>query len=220
MPTETVENYLKAIYVAQRDADSGEASVAGLASALGVTKGTVTSMVRKLTETGLADSERYAGIRLTAEGQRLALDVIRRHRLIEVFLVQKLGFDWAEVHEEAERLEHAMSRKLLDRLDAYLGHPAIDPHGDPIPAADGTVAERGGVALSELRGGESATVVRLGDEDPTLLEFAARHGIVPGAPISMMSVNPGGGTVLIRTPDGESVALSCDVAQRITVRRG
>ncbi|MGA1018835.1 MAG: metal-dependent transcriptional regulator, partial [Phycisphaerales bacterium] len=120
MASSTVEDYVKAIYLLQQDAPTGEATVARLAATLGVTKGSVTAMVRKLRDARLANAKRYGGIALTPRGRTLAIDMIRRHRLIEVFLVETLGFDWSEVHEEAERLEHALSAKVLDRLDAFL----------------------------------------------------------------------------------------------------
>ena len=160
MATSTVEDYVKAIYLLQQDAPTGEATVAGLAATLGVTKGSVTAMVRKLRDAKLANAQRYGGITLTAKGRRLAIDMIRRHRLIEVFLVETLGFDWSEVHVEAERLEHALSAKVIDRLDAFLGRPTIDPHGDPIPDADGRLESCGGTPLSDLARGARGVVAR------------------------------------------------------------
>src|SRR5512145_1617677 len=142
LPSQTVENYLKTIYVAQASSDDPASLVpmGQLASALGVVPGTATTMVKALAESGLVHYEPYMGVRLTAAGERLASLVSRRHRLIELFLVKVLGMSWAEVHDEAEQLEHAVSEALIERIDEMLGRPAVDPHGDPIPTAEGTIA--------------------------------------------------------------------------------
>ncbi|MEM8836404.1 MAG: metal-dependent transcriptional regulator [Planctomycetota bacterium] len=187
MPSSTVEDYVKSIYALQRDAPTGEATVARIAATLGVTKGSVTSMVRKLREARLVDAQRYGGIKLTKKGQTLALDVIRRHRIIEVFLVEVLGFDWSEVHEEAERLEHAMSAKLLDRLDEHLGRPAIDPHGEPIPDAHGRIDPDPSIPLTELEPDQSATIASIRDSDPALLERVKAIGLTPGTRVMLVS---------------------------------
>ena len=138
LASQTVENYLKAIYVAQVPEDEQSLVPMGqLAAALGVVPGTATTMVKTLAESGLAKYEPYMGVRLTPAGEKLAAMVLRRHRLIELFLVQVLSMNWSEVHEEAEKLEHAVSERLIDRIDEMLGRPAVDPHGDPIPGARG-----------------------------------------------------------------------------------
>ena len=142
LPSHTVENYLKAIFQAQTALADAEALVpmGQLASALGVVPGTATTMVKALAESGLVRYEPYAGVRLTPAGEKLAALVLRRHRLIELFLVKVMGMSWTEVHDEAEQLEHAVSDRLIDRIDEMLGRPAVDPHGDPIPDPEGTVA--------------------------------------------------------------------------------
>ena len=140
MPSLTVENYAKAIYQLAHATDDGAVATGQIAAALGVLPGTVTSMLKTLDESNLATYTPYEGVRLTHSGRALALRVLRRHRLIEQFLSQTLNLSWDEVHEEAEHMEHAVSDSLVDRIDAYLGHPSTDPHGDPIPRADGTVA--------------------------------------------------------------------------------
>src|SRR5688500_5319107 len=141
LPSHTVENYLKAIFQAQSVLRGAETLVpmGQLAAALGVVPGTATTMVKALSESGLVRYEPYAGVRLTPGGERLAALVLRRHRLIELFLVKVMGMNWTEVHDEAEQLEHAVSDRLIERIDAMLGHPATDPHGDPIPGPEGTV---------------------------------------------------------------------------------
>src|SRR6185503_21357710 len=144
LPSSTVENYLKAIYQGQSSLGQTARLVpmGNVAAALGVTPGTATTMVKALAESGLAEYEPYSGVRLTAAGEKLAGLVLRRHRLVELFLVQVMGMSWDEVHDEAEQLEHAVSDRLIDRIDDMLGRPEADPHGDPIPNADGLVKEQ------------------------------------------------------------------------------
>ena len=154
MPSLTVENYVKTISLIAARKVGGEAVGTGeLAQALSVSPGTVTGMLKTLSEANLATYTPYEGARLTPAGERLALKVIRRHRLLELFLVQTLDMPWDEVHEEAEHMEHAVSERLIDRIDAFLGHPAVDPHGDPIPRADGSLPEPEGTPLARLAEG-------------------------------------------------------------------
>lgn len=217
MPTSTVEDYVKAIYLLQQDSPNGEATVVRLAATLGVTKGSVTAMVRKLRESKLADAERYGGIKLTAKGRSLAVDMIRRHRLIEVFLVETLGFDWSQVHEEAHRLEHAMSGRVLDRLDAFLGRPTIDPHGDPIPDSNGKLAHPDQTPLADLSKGDKGTVARIADQDPSFLEFAGSHGLRPGTRISVVEVIPQAESISVKASRGQAVSLSFSAAKKVLV---
>jgi DtxR family Mn-dependent transcriptional regulator len=165
----TIENYVKAIYQIAAANKEQAASTGKVAEALGVSPGTVTSMLKTLGESGLAEYVPYEGARLTDSGRTLALRVLRRHRLIELFLSRTLKMTWDEVHEEAENMEHAVSDLLIDRIDAFLGHPATDPHGDPIPKADGTVAGSTGRSLSEIRVGQRFKVVRVIDQSPEFL---------------------------------------------------
>ena len=176
LPSQTVENYLKTIYLAQSaippTASSSDELVpmGQLAAALGVVPGTATTMVKTLSESGLVYYEPYMGVRLTPAGEKLAGLVLRRHRLIELFLVKILGMSWAEVHDEAERLEHAVSERLIDRIDDMLGRPAVDPHGDPIPTAEGEVARPDYLDLMSAPTGVALTVTRVADQDA---EFSA-----------------------------------------------
>ena len=220
MASSTVEDYVKAIYLLQGESAAGEATVAGLSAVLGVTKGSVTAMVRKLREGGLADSERYGGITLTRKGRALALDMLRRHRLIEVFLVEKLGFDWSEVHAEAERLEHALSPAVLDRLDEFLGHPAIDPLGAPIPDADGKLVEGDHTPLSEMSPGQRGRVSRVSDQDPAFLAFAADHGLTPGAKVTVVDVVPQAESMSVKPARRQAVSLSVSAAGKILIEVG
>src|SRR5437762_13755899 len=144
LPSSTVENYLKAIYQGQSSLPRDErlVSMGHVAAALGVTPGTATTMVKALAESGLVEYEPYSGVRLTASGEKLAGLVLRRHRLVELFLVNVMGMSWAEVHEEAEQLEHVVSERLIDRIDEMLGRPTHDPHGDPIPNQDGLISTK------------------------------------------------------------------------------
>src|SRR5436305_7559855 len=144
LPSSTVENYLKAIHHGQSSLPKGQRllPMGHVAASLGVTPGTATTMVKALAESGLAEYEPYTGVRLTAAGERLAVLVLRRHRLVELFLVQVMGMSWDEVHDDAEQLEHVVSERLIDRIDEMLGRPTHDPHGDPIPDSQGAIAQR------------------------------------------------------------------------------
>src|SRR5687768_2974991 len=170
LPSYTVENYLKALLQAQIGLNTDELVPMGkLASALGVVPGTATTMVKALAESGLVKYEPYAGVRLTPAGEKLATVVLRRHRLIELFLVKVLGMSWAEVHDEAEHLEHAVSDRLIDRIDEMLGRPTVDPHGDPIPTAEGHVAASDSIDLLSCPMGVPVRVTRVIDQDPQFL---------------------------------------------------
>lgn len=216
MPSQTVEDYLKHILSLQGE---GEASVGELARHLRVTPGTVTTMIKRLTGQKLVTSRRYGGVRLTARGQRLAMGVLRRHRLIETFLVQALGFDWSEVHEEAERLEHAMSDRLLDRIDEFLGRPDVDPHGDPIPNAKGTLTEQGLVPLSSCKPGKKTRIGRILDQDASFLRFVEESGLKPGESIKVESTDANADALVVSSPAGRTVTLSTRAALKILVER-
>src|SRR6476659_3459681 len=167
LPSSTVENYLKAIYQGQSALPGGTRLVpmGQVASALGVTPGTATTMVKALAESGLAEYEPYSGVRLSPAGERLAALVLRRHRLVELFLVQFMGMKWDEVHDDAEQLEHVVSERLIERIDEMLGHPTHDPHGDPIPGPDGTVAQTQFDSLPTCPVNTGLKVTRIADQD-------------------------------------------------------
>ncbi len=187
LPSSTVENYLKAIYLGQTALTNDErlVSMGRVASALGVTPGTATTMVKALSESGLAEYEPYSGVRLTPAGERLAGLVIRRHRLVEAFLVQVMGMSWAEVHEEAEQLEHVVSERLIDRIDAMLGQPTHDPHGDPIPDAEGAITPRHLDNLLTCPIGTPLRVTRIADQDPAFLRFIEDNDLKPGQQVQV-----------------------------------
>ena len=181
-PSSTVENYLKTIYMAQSAVSDSKRLVpmGQLSDLLGVVPGTTTTMVKGLAEAGLVTYEPYNGVRLTTAGEKLAALVLRRHRLMELFLVQVLGMSWAEVHDEAERLEHAASDRVIDRIDAMLGRPSVDPHGDPIPDPEGAVVTEDYPTLLTCPVGTPVVVVRVTDQDAEFLRFLERSDLKPG----------------------------------------
>ncbi len=216
--TEAVEDYAKAIYALERRGD-GAVGTSALAERLGVSPGTVTAMVKRLAELGLAKHEPYRGVTLTASGERVALEVIRHHRLIESFLAEALGMPWDRVHDEAEVLEHYISEELEERIAAALGDPSHDPHGDPIPDRKlALVEEPAGVALSELEPGESAVFARVSDSDPEMLRYLAEREIRPGATVAVREREPFGGALMI-VVEGASHAIGAALADRMVVAR-
>lgn len=217
MPSLTVENYVKTIYLLSQQGGVVEVATGHIAAALGVLPGTVTSMLKTLDESNLATYTPYEGVRLTAAGRALALRVLRRHRLIEQFLSQTLNLTWDEVHEEAEHMEHAVSDALVDRIDAYLGHPTTDPHGDPIPQADGTIAAASDRSLAECLPGERFRVARVTDQSPEFLRYLSQAGIEIGSEGSLVASEAPRESVTIRLA-GKDRELSRDVADKLMVR--
>jgi DtxR family transcriptional regulator, Mn-dependent transcriptional regulator len=197
--TASVEDCLKAVYELERS--GGAVSTTNLANRLGVAPPSVTGMMRRLSDSGLVEYEPYHGARLTDEGQRVALRTLRRHRVLETYLTRALGIPWDRVHEEAERLEHAASDALIDRMAALLGHPTVDPHGAPIPTAEGVVDERTLTPLADLTPGDRARVVCVNDEDPERLRYLAELGLVPGVVVTLVSRQPYGGPLSLRLAD-------------------
>ncbi|QJU55266.1 metal-dependent transcriptional regulator [Herbiconiux sp. KACC 21604] len=191
------ENYLKTIY-AHTEWQPDPITPSALAGRLGVAPSSVTEMVKKLAAAGLITHVPYGPLTLTPEGRMRAMGVVRRHRLTETWLVREMGYEWHEVHDEAEVLEHALSERLLDAIDERLGRPAQDPHGDPIPSAAGTVASYSAVLLSQAAVGHRGVVLRISDRDPSLLKTLAARGITPGVAVRVepggaLSVEGGGG---------------------------
>jgi DtxR family Mn-dependent transcriptional regulator len=217
MASLTVENYVKAIYQLAQNADAPAVATGQIAVALGVLPGTVTSMLKTLDESRLATYTPYEGVRLTAAGRALALRVLRRHRLIEQFLSQTLQLTWDEVHEEAENMEHAVSDRLVDRIDAYLGHPPTDPHGDPIPTADGTLPQVADRSLADCDVGQPFHLARVTDQSPAFLRSLSQAGLEIGAQGVLVSNEPASADVTIQLA-GESKTLSREVAGKLMVR--
>lgn len=208
-----VEDYVKVIY-GYTEWQPRRITTTVLAARLGLANSTVTEMVKKLVAQGLVSHEPYGAIELTEAGASLALRMVRRHRLIETWLVSSLGYRWDEVHDEAEVLEHAMSDRLLDALDAQLGHPVRDPHGDPIPGADGSIAMPDARLLADLAPGAPATVVRVNDRDPALLRHLDAEGIRVGTELQLVDLSPDAGVVTVQ---GARCELAPEAFQSIWV---
>jgi DtxR family Mn-dependent transcriptional regulator len=220
LPSQTVENYLKTIYLAQGELPSKKDLVpmGQLAASLGVVPGTATTMVKALAESGLVRYEPYMGVRLTAAGEKLASLVSRRHRLIELFLVKVLGMSWAEVHDEAEQLEHAVSERLIERIDEMLGRPEVDPHGDPIPTAEGTLPRHDSFDLLTAPLDAPLVVTRVIDQDPAFLRFAEQHDLVPGSAVVIQERDPSSDAVRLRADDGRLTTIGTRAASKVFVR--
>lgn len=214
--TPAIEDYLKAIYNLQQQ--GGVVSTSMLGEQRGSKPGSVTGMIKKLAEMNLVQHTPYQGVQLTAAGERVALEVIRHHRLIELYLVEALGYSWDEVHEEAERLEHVISEKLEARIAARLGHPSFDPHGDPIPTIDGELPQTDDLRLADLKVAERARIVRMRDQSAERLRYLADLGLVPGADVEVTASAPFDGPLSLRIGD-ETHALDRRMARTIEVER-
>ncbi len=216
MATSTVEDYLKQILLLSEDADE-LVSMGALATALEVVPGTATTMVKALAANGLVDHHLRHGVQLTAAGQRVALGVLRRHRLIETFLVDVLKMDWTEVHPEAERLEHAISDAVLDRLDALLGYPAADPHGDPIPTRQGKLDSQVYATLATCIVAKPLRIVRLTEQSGEFLQFAEQNGLRPDTRVRVTGRNLPAGLLTLKKSSGRALTLSLAAAGNILV---
>jgi DtxR family Mn-dependent transcriptional regulator len=204
--TPAVEDYLKAIYqLNQEEPAAGSVTGQRIAERLGVASPSVTNMIKRLSDLGLVQHERYRGVELSESGERIALEVVRHHRLLERYLVEVLGYGWDEVHDEAERLEHHISEALEARMAAALGNPTVDPHGDPIPHLDGSVAGAETRPLVELVPGEMATVHRVSDRDPERLRYLEQLGLRPGAHVRLLEALPFDGPLRLEIAGAEQV---------------
>ena len=219
MPTSTVEDYLKRIYLEQVHSDAGLVSPGRIAQALDVAPGTVTAMMKTLTESQLVIYEPYAGVRLTPAGRRLAAHVIRRHRLVELFLVRIMGMDWSEVHRDAEVLEHAISDQLLERMDEKLGYPSFDPHGDPIPTVGGLLPALEHENLCSCPLDACLTVARVTDQRAEFLQLLERHRLKPGGGLRVRSRDELTQMVQIEPEGGEPLQLGFRAAARVLVQK-
>jgi len=222
LPSQTVENYLKTIFLAQLATGAPDELVpmGHIATTLGVVPGTATTMIKTLAESGLVHYEPYFGVRLTPAGEKLASVVVRRHRLIELFLVKVLGMSWAEVHDEAERLEHAVSERLIDRIDEMLGRPAVDPHGDPIPSAEGRLQSVDYVELLAAPEGVPLVVTRVTDQDPGFLRFVEQRKLMPGDQVVIEQRNPEADSIQLRVASGQTVTIGTRAASKVLVEPG
>jgi len=220
MATSTVENYIKKIYTLQFEQGAGEAanvSMGDLASSLDVTPGTATTMVKSLAKTGLVGYTPRVGVQLTAQGKELALLVLRRHRMVELFLVKVLGMDWHEIHDEAEALEHVISDRVLERIDLLLGRPELDPHGDPIPDASGAIAERDLVPLVDCLDGQKVRIGRIENQEDSFLKYLESNGLTPGQDLTVTSSDAQAGVVSLEFGGGGSRQLGYEAARKISV---
>jgi DtxR family Mn-dependent transcriptional regulator len=213
--SEAVEDYAKAIYALA--ARTGEpVTTTALAARLGISPGSVTAMLKRMGEMKLVRHEPYHGVALTPAGEKVALEVIRHHRLIESYLTEALGMPWDRVHDEAEVLEHYISEELERRIAENLGNPTLDPHGDPIPTPDLDLATDRTSALTTLRPGQDATFARVSDSDPEMLRYLAQHGIRPGSPLRLTGVEPFGGPLWVKS-GGSEHALGRELAEKMRV---
>lgn len=212
--TEPVEDYLKAIYSIEQAGDA--AGTNDLATRLEIAPASVSGMVRRLADLGLVSYERYRGVRLTDAGRKAALRTIRRHRVIEAYLAKALGYAWDRVHAEAERLEHAASDELVDRMAEAIGEPLTDPHGDPIPTREGVIDETRHQRLSDLAAGQRSRVKRVSDDDGELLRYLAQIGIRPGVMIMLAERAPFDGPLTLRIGKA-SVQVGPALASRVMV---
>ena len=216
MATSTVEDYLKCIYQASRRSE-GLIPTGQIAATLKVAPGTATAMMKTLAESGLISYEPYSGVRLTPAGAKLAAHVLRRHRVVELFLVEVMGMSWSEVHSDAELLEHAVSDRVLARMDEMLGNPSVDPHGDPIPSPRGVMKEKDYPSLLTCPLGVPVKVARVTDQEATFLRLLERHGIMPGREIQVNAREEAAGTVVIQSGNGKTFSLGFGPAASVLV---
>jgi DtxR family Mn-dependent transcriptional regulator len=216
-PSSSVGDYLKAIW--ELAVDSGEvASTKGVAERLSVSAASVSNMFGRLQEMGLVEHERYRGVTLTERGRREALRLVRRHRLIETFLLEHLGYHWQEVHEEAERLEHAVSDGFTERLADFLGHPDHDPHGGPIPSPEGILEADDSFPLSQAVAGKRLRISKVRDEDAEMLDYLGDRNLVPGRLVTVREVRDLDGVVIVEDEEAEVHALGEPLARYMFVR--
>lgn len=215
MQNEAIEDYLKKIYKIQLE--EGKVSTTALASRLGIKPASATGMIKRLSELNLVTYKPYQGVKLTEGGKKIALEVIRHHRLIELFLAEALGVPWDKVHEEAEKWEHVLSEDLEERIDALLGYPTHDPHGAPIPNRDGDIAEHPRLCLGDLARLQYAVVMEVSDHDPELLRYIGSLGLYPRAEFQVLEIAPFEGPITIALK-GEAFTLGRKVSNQIYVK--
>ncbi len=214
MLTPSMEDYLKAIYLLEKE---GNVSTSMLAEQLGFSAASVTGMLKKLAEREMVEYEPYRGVRLTVAGRLAALETLRHHRLLELFLTEKLGFRWDEVHEEADRLEHHISEALEARIFEVLGRPTYDPHGDPIPTLSGDIPALELHALTELKAGARGVIARVLSQDDELLRFLREVGLGLNAEVLLLSIEAVGGVITVQVEDGSEVTIGTEVGSQIMI---
>lgn len=217
----SVEDYLKAIY--QLAEPSGEAATTAIAERLDVAPASVTGMIKRMAEAGLLEHEPYRGVQLTPQGRTAALAVLRRHRILETYLITKLGYDWSNVHEEAERLEHAVSDELVERMAFALGQPQYDPHGAPIPTREGEIEQLAYVRLADVEVGARVALRQVGDEDSERLRYLKSLGLLPMVEMTVLDKQPFGGPITLRLgskdPEPKDRTIGTELAERLMVER-
>jgi DtxR family Mn-dependent transcriptional regulator len=213
--TPPIEDYLKVIYTLVHERGEERASTSAISERMGVSAASATNMMQKLADMRLVEYVPYRGVSLTDAGEKIALEVIRHHRLIELYLSEALGYSWDTVHDEAERLEHVISEEFEDRIDAMLGHPTIDPHGDPIPPKTGRPPARSSRRLSDVEIAESVVVRSVSDRDSGFLRMLASLELVPGTRITVLARESDGAMTIER--DGEPLSIERDLAHRVFV---
>ncbi|QXD17226.1 metal-dependent transcriptional regulator [Rhodocaloribacter litoris] len=211
MLSQAVEDYLKTIYKLQGD---GAASTTDIARALEVSSASVTNMIKRLAQMGLAEYQSYKGVTLTRAGEKIALEIIRHHRLLETYLKEILGYSWDKMHEEAEHLEHHISEEFESRIEEMLGYPTHDPHGDPIPTRDGRIAEPPGHPLAGFEAGRTVVVRRVADGDPELLTYLETLGLLPHARVEIVEKAPFNGPITVRV-EGRQEIIGHEVAGQV-----
>lgn len=215
--TESIEDYLLTIYRSSREQDGKRVSTSTIAQALGVSSPSVTSMIKKkLTKFNLVNYERHRGVTLTPLGERIALQILRHHRVVELYLAETLGLPWDQVHDEASRLEHAISPALIDRMVTILGDPQVDPHGDPIPRKDGTIERLGLTPLYDAQPGQTVVVRRIRDQSSDMLRYLAEIGLVPDTAVEVMARAPLEGPLTVRVGEKQQV-LGRELARVVLV---
>ncbi len=209
------EDYLKTIYSMGRDGDTVTPSM--LAENFSVSPAAVTKMVKRLRSLKLVNYSRATGLALTKSGEKIALEILRHHRLIELYLQKALGYSWDQVHDEAERLEHVISEVFEEKIDEFLGHPTHDPHGDPIPSKDGALPDQSILPIMAMQPGEASQVQRVDDSDASMLQYMDVVGLVPGAKVQMMKEEPYGGSIHLKI-NGAECAIGRDLASNVFVQ--
>lgn len=212
--SQSIEDYLKTIYEIENI--TGKVTTSSLADRLDIAPASVTSMIKKLSERNLVTHKRYQGVKLTKAGRKIALEVIRHHRLIELYLKEALGIPWDRVHDEAEKLEHVISEDIEDRIDEFLGYPTNDPHGSPIPTRDGKIKQEKSVSLSEIGEGHTAEIYEVSDHDPEFLRYLGQMGFYPKTRIEVISVEPFGGPIIVSI-DNKKHSIGKEAAEHISV---
>ncbi len=217
MPSPTVENYLKQILMISLERDKREVPMGMISESLKVTPGTATSMVKNLEKEGWLTYKSRKGVKLTASGRKLGMNILRRHRLLETFLVETLGLDWSEIHDEAEELEHAISEKVLERLDEFLGKPRHDPHGHPIPTKGGIMQRHKNRSLLECKEGMTVTIDSIDDQEKNFLKFARSKHLVPGSKITILSREEVANAMELKIGRRNPFSIGFQAAQKILV---